>query len=184
MLDPEGHILIWNVGGERNKGYSLEEIIGRHHSIFFTRKDIEAGLPEKELSAAVTEGSFEDEGWRVRKDGSRFWANVVTTALRGSDGTLRGFSKVIRDITDRKKAEDALRESEERYRIIAETASDVIITIDQDSVIQFVNPASQKVFGYKPAELTGQSITMLMPERLREAHIAALKEYVKLERGR
>ncbi len=178
MLDPEGHIIIWNVGGEKNKGYRVEEIIGRHHSIFFTRKDIEAGVPDKELSAAASEGSFEDEGWRVRKDGSWFWANVVTTSLRDRDGTLRGFSKVVRDITDRKKAEDALRESEERYRIIAETASDVIITIDQDSVIQFVNPASEKLFGYKPAELIGQSITVLMPERLREAHISALREYV------
>jgi len=178
MLDPEGRIIIWNVGGEKNKGYSVEEVIGRHHSIFFPRTEIEAGVPEKELSVAAAEGSFEDEGWRVRKDGSRFWANVVTTALRDSDGTLRGFSKVVRDITDRKKAEDALRESEERYRIIAVTASDVIITIDQNSVIQFVNPSSDKVFGYKPAELTGQLITVLMPERIRKAHITALKEYV------
>ncbi len=178
MLDPEGRIIIWNVGGEKNKGYSVEEVIGRHHSIFFPRTEIEAGVPEKELSVAAAEGSFEAEGWRIRKDGSRFWANVVTTALRDSDGTLRGFSKVVRDITDRKKAEDALRESEERYRIIAATASDVIITIDQDSVIQFVNPSSDKVFGYKPAELTGQLITVLMPERIRKAHITALKEYV------
>jgi PAS domain S-box-containing protein len=178
MLDPKGHIIIWNVGGEKNKGYSAEEIIGRHHSIFFPQKDIEAGVPDKELSVAEAVGSFENEGWRVRKDGSRFWANVVTTALRGSDGTLRGFSKVVRDITDRKKAEDALRESEERYRIIAETASDVIITIDQDSVIQFVNPASEKVFGYSPDELIGQIITILMPERLREAHISAMRVYV------
>ena len=179
MLDPEGQIVIWNVGAEKNKGYSVEEIIGRHHSIFFTREDIEAGVPEQELRVAAAEGGFEDEGWRVRKDGSLFWADVVTTALRDSDGTLRGFSKVIRDITDRKKAEDALRESEERYRIIAETASDVIITIDQESIIQFVNPASEKVFGYKPAELLGQNITMLMPERLRQAHISALKAYVE-----
>lgn len=178
MLDPEGHIIIWNVGGEKNKGYSVEEIIGRHHSIFFPQKDIESGVPEKELSVASAEGSYEDEGWRLRKDGSRFWANVVTTALRDSDGTLRGFSKVIRDITDRKRAEDALRESEERYRIIAATASDVIITIDQDSVIQFVNPASEKVFGHKPAELTGQIITVLMPEHLRQAHMTAMKEYI------
>jgi PAS domain S-box-containing protein len=178
MLDPEGHIIIWNVGGQKNKGYSLEEVIGRPHSIFFTQNDIEAGIPDKELSVAANEGSFEDEGWRLRKDGSRFWANVVTTALRDNDGTLRGFSKVVRDITDRKKAEDALRESEERYRIIAATASDVIITIDQDSVIQFVNPASEKVFGYRPDELTGQVTTVLMPERLRQAHMTALKEYV------
>lgn len=184
MLDPEGHIIIWNVGGEKNKGYSLEEVIGRHHSIFFPQNDIEAGVPENELSVAATEGSFEDEGWRLRKDGSRFWANVVTTALRDSDGTLRGFSKVVRDITDRKKAEDALRESEERYRIIATTASDVIITIDQDSVIQFVNPASEKVFGYKPDELIGQVTAMLMPERLRQAHMNALKEYVSTGKKR
>ena len=179
MLDPEGQIVIWNVGAEKNKGYSVEEIIGRHHSIFFTREDIEAGVPELELRTAAAEGTFEDEGWRVRKDGSLFWADVVTTALRDNDGTLRGFSKVIRDITDRKKAEDALKESEERYRIMAETASDVIITIDQDSIIQFVNPASEKVFGYGPAELLGQNITILMPERLRQSHISALKAYVK-----
>jgi PAS domain S-box-containing protein len=179
MLDPEGHIVIWNVGAEKNKGYSVEEIIGRHHSIFFTREDVEAGVPEQELRVAADEGGFEDEGWRVRKDGSLFWADVVTTVLRDSDGALKGFSKVVRDVTDRKKAEDALRESEERYRIIAETASDVIITIDQESIIQFVNAASEKVFGYEPAELLGQNITLLMPERLRKAHISALKAYVE-----
>lgn len=178
MLDPEGHIVIWNLGAEKNKGYSVEEITGRHHSIFFPREAIEAGVPDQELRMAAAEGSFEDEGWRVRKDGSLFWADVVTTALRDSDGTLRGFSKVIRDITDRKKAEEALKESEERYRIIAETASDVIITIDQGSIIQFANAASEKVFGYEPAELIGQNITVLMPERLRKAHISAVKAYV------
>jgi PAS domain S-box-containing protein len=178
MLDAEGRIVFWNVGAERSKGYTPEEIVGSHHSIFFTREDIEAGVPDKELKTAAAEGSFEDEGWRVRKDGSRFWANVVTTAVRDNAGVLRGFSKVIRDITDRKKAEDALRESEERYRIIAETASDVIITIDEQSIIQFVNPSSEAVFGYGPGELIGQNITMLMPERLRNSHLAALKDYV------
>jgi PAS domain S-box-containing protein len=182
MLDPEGHIIIWNVGAEKNKGYSVEEIIGKHHSIFFTREDVKAGIPDKELKIAADEGSFEDEGWRMRKDGSRFWADVVTTALRDNDGRLRGFSKVIRDVTDRKKAEEALRESEERYRIIAETASDVIITIDEQSIIQFVNPASERIFGYEPGALIGQDITILMPERLRGAHLAALKEYVETGR--
>jgi len=140
-----------NVGAERSKGYTPEEIVGSHHSIFFTREDIEAGVPDKELKTAAADGSFEDEGWRVRKDGSRFWANVVTTAVRDNDGVLRGFSKVIRDITDRKKAEDALRESEERYRIIAETASDVIITIDEQSIIQFVNPLQKRYSVISPA---------------------------------
>ncbi len=178
MLDPEGHIIIWNLGAEKNKGYSVKEITGRHHSIFFPQEAIEAGVPDQELRMAEAEGSFEDEGWRLRKDGSLFWADVVTTALRDGDGALRGFSKVIRDITDRRKAEEALRESEERYRIIAETASDVILTIDQESIIQFANAASEKVFGYMPAELVGQNITVLMPERLRKAHVSALKAYV------
>lgn len=178
MLDPEGHIVLWNLGAEKNKGYSVEEITGKHHSIFFPREAIEAGVPDQELRMAAAEGSFKDEGWRVRKDGSLFWADVVTTALRDSDGALRGFSKVIRDITDRRMAEEALRESEERYRIIAETAYDVIITIDQGSIILFANAAAEKVFGYEPAELIGQDITVLMPERLRKAHVSAVKTYV------
>ena len=182
MLDPEGYIVTWNVGGEKDKGYRADEIMGSHHSIFFGPEDIEAGVPDTELKVAASEGSFEDEGWRVRKDGSRFWANVVTTALRDSDRTLRGFSKVVRDITDRKRAEEALRESEERYRIIAETAADVIITIDGQSIIQFVNPSSEKVFGYEPGALIGQNITVLMPERLKGAHLAALREYVETGR--
>jgi two-component system sensor kinase FixL len=182
MLDPEGRIVLWNVGAEKSKGYRAEEIIGSHHSVFFRREDIEAGVPDKELRTAAAEGSFEDEGWRLRKDGSRFWANVVTTAIYDNEGTLRGFSKVIRDISDRKMAEDALRESEERYRIIAETASDVIITIDEQSVIQFVNPSIEAVFGYAPGLLIGQSITVLMPERFRGAHLSALREYLQTGR--
>jgi len=178
MLDPDGLILNWNVGAERSKGYSLEEIIGRHHSIFFMQEDIAAGLPDKELRLANIDGSFEDEGWRIRKDGSRFWANVITAALCDDNGKLHGFVKVIRDITDRKMTEEALRESEARYRIIADTASDMIITIDEQSIIQFVNSASEKIFGYQPSELIGQSVTMLMPEHLRNAHTTALQAYV------
>lgn len=178
MLDPEGHIVMWNLGAVRNKGYSAEEITGKHHSIFFPREAVEAGIPGQELRMAEAEGSFEDEGWRVRKDGSLFWADVVTTAMRDRDGKLRGFSKVIRDITERKKTEAALMESEERYRIIAETASDAIITIDQEGVIQFSNAAVEKVFGYAPSELIGQNITLLMPEHLRQAHVTALSAYV------
>jgi len=179
MLDPSGRILFWNVGAERGKGYGAGEIIGKHHSIFFTQEDIEGGLPERELQNAMEKGSFEDEGWRVRKDGSLFWADVVTTALWDSEGRLRGFSKVIRNITERKIAEEKLRESEERYRVIAETASDAIITINEQSNVLFANPAVRKVFGYTPDELAGCELTMLMPERLRAPHMNAMKRFAE-----
>ena len=110
MLDPEGRISTWNQGAKRNKGYEAEEIIGKHFSTFYTQEDVERGYPEEVLRLAVQKGRFEDEGWRVRKDGSRFWASVVITAVRDEEGNLRGFSKVTRDITERKKAEEALQE--------------------------------------------------------------------------
>jgi PAS domain S-box-containing protein len=105
MLDPSGHIASWNKGAARIKGYSRDEIIGKHFSIFYPDDDVRAGKPEWELVVAADSGRFEDEGWRVRKDGSRFWANVVITALRDHTGTLRGFGKVTRDLTARRAAE-------------------------------------------------------------------------------
>jgi formate hydrogenlyase transcriptional activator len=108
MLDPEGRVATWNSGAERIKGYRAEEILGQHFSRFYPREDIERGKPEHELEVASAEGRYEDEGWRIRKDGSRFWANVIITALRGRDGQLKGFSKVTRDFTDRKGAEESL----------------------------------------------------------------------------
>jgi two-component system sensor kinase FixL len=178
MLDPSGYIISWNIGAERSKGYGPEEVIGKHHSIFFTKEDVEHGLPEMELKVAGDKGRFEDEGWRVRKDGSLFWASVVISALRGEDGHLRGFSKVIRDITERKRAEETLRDSEERYRIIVETASDAIITIDETSAIVFANAAILKIFGYTPEEIISKQLTLLMPERFREAHLSGMRRYL------
>jgi PAS domain S-box-containing protein len=110
MLDPNGRVLSWNLGAERIKGYGVDEIIGRHYSIFYPAEDVSAGKPEINLRKAAAEGRIEDEGWRVRKDGSRFWADVVITALRNPDGSLRGFAKITRDVTDRKRAEDSVRE--------------------------------------------------------------------------
>ncbi len=109
LLDPEGRIATWTKAAERIKGYWPEEIIGKHFSIFYPREDIEAGKPARELKAAAEEGRFEDDGWRVRKDGSRFWANVVISALRDDSGRLCGYAKIARDLTERKKAEDELR---------------------------------------------------------------------------
>src|SRR3984957_1051291 len=108
MLDPEGRVATWNAGAQRIKGYTADEILGQHFSRFYPQESIERGKPQHELEVAATQGRFEDEGWRIRKDGSRFWANVIITALRAQDGRLIGFSKVTRDFTDRKRAGDPL----------------------------------------------------------------------------
>jgi PAS domain S-box-containing protein len=116
MLDPQGCIAMWNEGAQRIKGYRAEEIVGQHFSCFYPQAAIDAGFPEKELSTAAAEGRFEDEGWRLRKDGSRFWANVIITALRDDGGKLIGFSKITRDLTDRMQAEQALLEKSEMLK--------------------------------------------------------------------
>jgi PAS domain S-box-containing protein len=120
LLDPRGRVATWTQAAERIKGYRPEEIIGKHFSIFYPPEDVAAGKPEHELKTAVEEGRFEDEGWRIRKDGSRFWANVVVTRLCDESGRLRGFAKITRDLTERKKAEDDIRrardELEERVK--------------------------------------------------------------------
>lgn len=107
MLDPEGHIVSWNTGAQLIKGYAAAEILGQHFSIFYPPADLAAGKPTRELEIAVREGVYQEEGWRVRKDGSLFWASVVITALFDADGTLQGFGKVTRDLTERKRADDA-----------------------------------------------------------------------------
>ncbi|MGW7201082.1 PAS domain-containing sensor histidine kinase [Streptomyces chryseus] len=110
MLDPQGYVISWNAGAERIKGYSADEILGRHFSVFYPTEDKQAGKPQWELETAVADGRLEDEGWRLRADGSRFWANVVITALWGEEGELRGFGKVTRDMSERRAAQHALSE--------------------------------------------------------------------------
>jgi PAS domain S-box-containing protein len=125
MLDPTGHVVSWNTGAERIKGYTAEEIIGRHFSRFYPREDIESGKPPMELDRAAADGRFEDEEWRLRKDGSRFWANVVISALRDDSGNLRGFAKVSRDITDRKRAEEVERLNVDLEKRVTERTSEL-----------------------------------------------------------
>lgn len=177
MLDPEGRISSWNAGAERIKGYTNEEIVGQHFSRFYPPEDVRGGKPEMELKTAAAQGRFEDEGWRVRKDGSQFWANVVITAVRDKTGKLLGFSKVTRDFTNRRKSEEALRASENLFRSLFEFSPDAIIVTDENGKIAEVNGRVSEFFGYEPSELSGQPVEMLIPERFRKAHPAHRAHY-------
>jgi PAS domain S-box-containing protein len=179
MLDPEGRVTSWNEGAERIKGYRAEEIIGQHFSRFYPPEDVKGGKPPYELKVAAERGRFEDEGWRVRKDGSRFWANVVITALRDETGQLRGFGKVTRDMTERKKIEQTLQASEERFRNLAETANDAIVSADARGKIIYVNRATEQAFRYSAKEMIGQSLTLLIPERFRISHLEGFERFLK-----
>ncbi len=124
MMDPEGVIQSWNPGAERIKGYKPHEIIGKNFRTFYPPEDLASGKCDRELADARRDGAVEDEGWRVRKDGSLFWANVTITAVRDSAGQLIGFAKITRDMTRRREADEALRQSEERFRLLVERVHD------------------------------------------------------------
>ena len=178
MVDPAGYVGSWNAGAERIKGYAPAEILGQHFARFFTPEDVAAGRPAAVLHAAATEERYEEENWRVRKDGSRFWADVVITALRDDRGKLLGFAKVTRDLTERRRAEQALRASEERFRILAATANDAILSADRHGNITYFNPGAERIFGFASNEVIGRPLTVLMPERFWDAHRTGLARYV------
>src|SRR5215510_2963225 len=127
MLDTDGRVVTWNAGAERIKGYRADEIVGQHFSRFYPPDALASGLPEHELKIAAEVGRYEDEWWRIRKDGTRFWANVIITALRDDAGELVGFGKVTRDLTQRRIHEEALRLSEEKFRLLVEGVADYAI---------------------------------------------------------
>jgi PAS domain S-box-containing protein len=156
MLDPTGRIATWNSGAERFKGYSASEIIGEHFSRFFTDEDRAAELPQRALRIAAREGRFEAEGWRVRKDGTRFWAHAVLDAIRGEDGRLLGYAKITRDVTDRKEREQALFESEQRFRMLVQGVRDyAIYMLDRDGTITNWNSGAELIKGYRAEEVIG-----------------------------
>jgi PAS domain S-box-containing protein len=160
-LDPDGYILSWNAGAHRIKGYTAAEVIGKHFSIFYPREKIEEGFPQFELKEAARVGRFEDEGWRIRKDGTRFWANVVITALRDAAGHLVGYGKVTRDLTERRLAEETLRESEERFRLMVQSVRDyAIFMLDATGHITTWNAGAERIKGYTSDEIIGKHFSV------------------------
>ena len=165
MLDPQGIVLSWNAGAERMKGYRYDEIVGKHFSVFYPPEANARQWPQTELEIATREGRFEDEGWRVRKDGTLFWANVIITALRDQTGTLRGFGKVSRDLTTRRAAEQTLRESEERLRLLVESTLDyAIFMLDPHGHIVSWNAGAERLKGYRAEEIIGQHFSTFYPQ--------------------
>ena len=157
MLDPAGVVTSWNAGAERIKGFQTEEIVGKHFSTFYTEEDRQAGIPERVLETARAEGRFEGEGWRVRKDGSRFWANVVVDRINGEDGELVGFAKITRDVTDRRDTQQALLDAERRFRLLVQGVTDyAIYMLDTEGRVTNWNAGAQRIKGYLPEEIIGE----------------------------
>jgi len=156
LLDTDGVVISWNAGAALIKQYRASEIIGRHFSIFYTPVDIARNWPAQELERALMDGRFEDEGWRVRKDGTRFWANVIITALRDDHGTLLGYSKITRDLSERKREEETLRQSEERFRLLVDGVHDyAIYMLSPDGIVSSWNSGAHRIKGYGASEVIG-----------------------------
>jgi PAS domain S-box-containing protein len=165
MLDPSGIVASWNAGAQRFKGYTREEIIGQHFSKFYTDEDIRAGVPQRALEISAREGKFECEGWRVRSDGRRFWAHVVIDPIRDRNGTLTGFAKVTRDLTERRAAELALRQSEEQFRLLVQGVTDyAIYMLSPEGIVTNWNKGAERIKGYLPSEIVGKHFSQFYTE--------------------
>ncbi len=172
MLDPTGIVASWNPGAERFKGYTEAEIIGQHFSRFYIEEDRQTRLPHRALATAISEGRFEQEGWRVRKDGTRMWAHVIIEPIRDPSGTLVGFAKITRDISAQKAAREALRQSEERFRLLVQGVTDyAIFMLDPDGVVTNWNSGAARIKGYTEAEIVGQHFSRFYTEEDRAAGV-------------
>ncbi len=159
MLDPSGVVSSWNPGAQRFKGYTADEIIGQHFSKFYSEDDRKSGLPARALETAAREGKFEHEGWRTRKDGTRFWANVFIDPIRSPSGEIMGFAKITRDLTERRAAEQILKQSEQQFRLLVQGVTDyAIYMLDAEGRVTNWNPGAQRIKGYRPNEIIGQHI--------------------------
>lgn len=170
MIDPDGIITSWNTGAKRFKGYEESEILGQHFSRFYTEEDRRAGLPQRALDTAIREGRFEGEGWRVRKDGTHFWCHAVIDPIIDPEGKLLGFAKITRDLTDRKMAEEVLKQSEQQFRLLVQSTTDyAIYMLAPDGRLTNWNPGAQRIKGYLPEEVIGKHFSMFYTPEDREA---------------
>jgi PAS domain S-box-containing protein len=165
ILAPDGVIRSWNSGASRTMGYEADEAIGSHFSIFYDREAIAAGKPQRELEIAAREGRIEDDGWRLRKDGTRFWANTIITPLRTPAGDVTGFAKVTRDLTQRRAADEELRQSEEMFRLLVASVKDyAIFLLDPEGHVMTWNAGAERIKGYKPSEIIGHHFSEFYTE--------------------
>jgi PAS domain S-box-containing protein len=184
LLDPEGRVRSWNAGAQEIKGYAPEEVIGRHFSMFYPEELRADHLPARELEIAAAKGRMRDEGWRVRKDGSRFWAQAVITALRDESGQLLGFSKITRDLTERRAYEDLLRRSEERFRLLVEGVRDyAIFMLDTEGNVASWNAGAELNKGYTAEEIIGRHFSTFYPQDVIDSGWPARELELALEPG-
>ena len=180
MLDRDGFVINWNAGAERIKGYKADEIIGRHFSRFYTEKDRAGGLPQRALATAAREGRYEAEGWRVHQDGRLFWASVIIDPIRDDAGSLVGFAKVTRDITERRKAQEALSESAELARGIIDSALDAFVQIDDTGTVLEWNARAEVIFGWSRQDAVGKSLaTLILPLSDRARQRRGLERFLR-----
>ena len=170
LLDLQGRIATWNPGAEKIKGCGADQAIGQHFSIFYVEDDRRSGLPEQLLRTAAAEGRSTSEGWRLRRNGERFWASIVISPVFDERGVLTGYAKITRDLTERRRAEQALRASEESYRGLVNGVADGVVSVDGQGIVQSLNPAAEAMFGWSAAEVIGRNVAMLIPERFRPSH--------------
>jgi len=185
LLDPAGIVTSWNTGAERFKGYKAGEIIGQHFSRFYTDEDKQSGLPARALETSAREGTFEHEGWRVRKDGSRFWASVIIDPIRGPSGKVIGFAKVTRDLTERHAHELALRQSQEQFQLLVEGVTDyAIFMLDPQGRVTNWNAGAQRIKGYSAAEIVGHHFSQFYTEEEKGAGLPATALKIAEQEGK
>jgi PAS domain S-box-containing protein len=184
LLDVDGRVATWNTGAQLFKGYTADEIIGRHFSTFYTEEDRAAGLPERALRTAAETGRFESEGWRIRKDGTRFWTHVVIDPVIEA-GELIGYAKITRDISERRAADQALRESEQRFRILVQGVHDyAIYMLDPEGNVTNWNAGAQAIKGYSADEIVGRHFSLFYTPEDREAGAPARALATALREGK